>query len=209
MKRKTSSTPTRIWSFGALEPTENQKLLLDQLKHLGNSELVFSPQVVNSILEFNKDDIEWVQGLVGETITDLPTAVTHTVIASEEDLVSTALKQRDNLLAMLFNLKKSRALTVENLAGLVDDLRYELADHNSDGSQPLAEPSSFDINKEFLAVARHAEAEPADILREVALARRRSKIGGYCDLCSPWLTARYVDSGNIRSVESILEISHR
>jgi len=31
MKRKTSTTPTRIWSFGALEPTENQKLLLDQL----------------------------------------------------------------------------------------------------------------------------------------------------------------------------------
>lgn len=31
MKRKTSTTPTKIWSFGALEPTTNGKLLLEQL----------------------------------------------------------------------------------------------------------------------------------------------------------------------------------
>jgi hypothetical protein len=31
MKRKTSTTPTKIWSFGALAPTTNEKLLLEQL----------------------------------------------------------------------------------------------------------------------------------------------------------------------------------
>lgn len=31
MKRKTSTTPTKIWSFGALAPTTNGQLLLDQL----------------------------------------------------------------------------------------------------------------------------------------------------------------------------------
>src|ERR1700748_31254 len=31
MKRKTSTTPTKIWSFGALRPTENEEKFLEQL----------------------------------------------------------------------------------------------------------------------------------------------------------------------------------
>jgi len=46
MKRKTSTTPTRIWSFGALEPTENQKALLDQL--------FFANRYYNTLIEIER-----------------------------------------------------------------------------------------------------------------------------------------------------------
>lgn len=63
MKRKTSTTPTKIWSFGALAPTTNAKLFFDQL--------FFGGRYYNTLIEIERRRREKYRQARSQAVPDL------------------------------------------------------------------------------------------------------------------------------------------
>jgi len=110
---------------------QENNLLLESIKTLGRTKLRFSPQLIRSIIESNKDDINWIEERIQCDFHD-ELEEYETDIVSEESLLTINLPILDSLFQMLAsqnvqNIMEFMPETLEDIAGLIHKFRQELS----------------------------------------------------------------------------------
>lgn len=89
------------------------EIFIEALRGIGSSKLALAPELLNPIIEENRDDLEWMEDRLGEPLLDAPKTKGR-LIATEEDLLAIAEENRDALNARLLELIQTQDLTPRN-----------------------------------------------------------------------------------------------
>ena len=112
------------YGIGENVQTENN-ILINKLNNIGNTNVSFSPSVIEKIVNDNSKDIEWIEERMGHTFSDCDIQSKDFDIKSEECL----LKIDDDTLNALFKLLDRPPIKVSNsfeVANLVHELRLNI-----------------------------------------------------------------------------------
>lgn len=88
--------------------TMNQ-VFIEALRGIGSGKLALAPELLNPLIEENRDDLDWMEKRLGEPLLDAPKTEGRQ-IASEEDLLTIAEENRDALNARLLELIQAQDL---------------------------------------------------------------------------------------------------
>ncbi|NYS78425.1 hypothetical protein HZS80_12025 [Halomonas glaciei] len=145
--------------------------LVASLEGFGSRKLHFASILIDPILENHREDIEWMEQRLDQSIIDTG-AVDDEAIISENQLLNIAIEQFDALESHVNKQIAQVEPTPEQLAHWIEKLRTAITGRNSNGLTPAYGSQSF-FTDEQLALLENDKLSPVIALREMALAFER------------------------------------
>lgn len=118
-------------NFGVNDHKLNH-LLVEKIRHIGNTRFHFSSYLIETVLSSNKADIEWIENRMNTTLREVST-LNQAGIRSEEELCQFAIKNVPNLKKLIYinDIPEENDESPEYVAELVNILKKEIAIEHS------------------------------------------------------------------------------
>ncbi|OYY73985.1 MAG: hypothetical protein B7Y40_06940 [Gammaproteobacteria bacterium 28-57-27] len=146
--------------------SDNQRMIT-ALQEIGQGKLVFCRELVEPIINENMEELEWIEGVLGQRIIDLPEVGTEGCIKDEDDFISMGMAVSSKLVSLVFARKMDKVCSVNEVVRLVEELMF-------DGDAKLVPrkdiiDDSLALEKVLDFKLRNINTEAPDVLRELAV----------------------------------------
>ncbi len=139
-------------------------LLSEEFRKISGSKLRFSPQLVQPVLEANREDIAWIENRIGETLAEKSQA-SDDDISTEDDLLDFCMSKVDELKQLIGKTSLPPGIsgeTAEEVAQLVHALRLKLRVEEADRRKNNAQKRNI-VSDSTLQTKRINTARPTNI----------------------------------------------